>query len=220
VVAVGIGGSLLGYRFLDPVAAIVIGYLILRMGVMFTHDAMRELVDTGLSKEEVTRIRATLMATAGVVDLHELRTRRMAHQVLVDAHIKVDPRISVSEGHHIAETARKQLLAAHPEVMDVLAHVDVEDDFGPDASMVDLPDRETLLNHLRKLLGSELDVALPLFEKTTLHYLGNRVEAEIFLTRDICLDTAKALRLQHALAARLVNDPYFSAVSLNCRVES
>lgn len=216
VVAVGLGGSLLGYRFLDPVAAIIVGFMILRMGLAFARDAIRELVDTALTDEEVERIRSTLRDTSGVIGLHELRTRRMAHKVLADAHIQVDARISVSEGHRIAETARKRVLSKHPEVLDVLVHVDAEEDQdhkGP-VTTVELPEREDLLVHLRGLLGADL----PQFEKTLLHYLGNRVEAEIFLPPEQCLDTAWLRCVEDGLAERLVGDPYFSAVSLNCRV--
>jgi len=216
VVAVGLGGALLGYRFLDPVAAIIVGFMILRMGLTFTYEAMRELVDTALSDDEVERIRTTLRDTSGVLGLHELRTRRMAHQVLADAHIQVDARISVSEGHRIAETARNRVLAKHPEVLDVLVHVDAEEDFaGPQATpAVELPDREALLEHLAALLGIEL----PQFEKTLLHYLGNRVEAEIFLPQSICLDPDQVVRVEKRLSESLPGDPYFSAVSLNYRI--
>ena len=216
VVAVGLGGSLMGYRFLDPVAAIIVGFMILRMGLKFTYDAVQELVDTALTDEEVGRIRATLKGTSGVLGLHELRTRRMAHQVLADAHIQVDARISVSEGHRIAEMARKRVLSAHPEVLDVLVHVDAEEDLHPESREVesDLPEREALLKHLRGLLG----VDVPQFEKTLFHYLGNHIEAEVFLPQEICMDASRILRIETILAERLPSDPYFIAISLNCRV--
>ncbi|MFA7279524.1 MAG: cation diffusion facilitator family transporter [Sterolibacterium sp.] len=216
VVAVGLGGSLLGYRFLDPVAAIIVGFMILRMGLKFTYEATQELVDTALSDEEVGRIRKTLRETSGVLGLHELRTRRMAHRVLADAHIQVDARISVSEGHRIAEMARQRVLAMHPEVLDVLVHVDAEDDIvpGQPAGDIELPDREQLLAHLRGLLGLDL----PQFEKTLLHYLGNRVEAEIFLPQQLCFDPAQIVLVEKRLAELLPDDPYFTAVSLNCRI--
>lgn len=216
VVAVGIGGSLLGYRFLDPVAAIIVGFMILRMGLKFSYEAIRELVDTALSDEEVERIRATLRETSGVLGLHELRTRRMAHQVLADAHIQVDARISVSEGHRIAETARARVLATHPEVLDVLVHVDAEEDTdaGLRTKEIELPEREALLDHLRTLLGVEL----PHIEKTLLHYLGNRVEAEVFLPQEMCFDPDSVVRIERHLAQNLAGDPYFSAVSINCRI--
>ncbi|MDP1652193.1 MAG: cation diffusion facilitator family transporter [Rhodocyclaceae bacterium] len=128
VVAVGVGGALLGFPFADGVAAIVVGGMIIKTGFGFAWEAMRELIDTGLSAEDVAAIRATLAETPGVVDLHELRTRRMAHQVLVDVHVQVDGNITVAAGHEIGEQARSRVLAAHPEVLDVLIHLDPEND--------------------------------------------------------------------------------------------
>lgn len=128
VVAVGIGGSLLGWRFLDLLAAVLVGFMILKMGIEFAWEALRELVDTGLSEEEVTAIRATLADTPGVIDLHDLRTRRMANRVLVDVHLQVDGSITVAAGHEIGENARRRVLVAHHEVLDVLVHLDVEND--------------------------------------------------------------------------------------------
>lgn len=82
---------------------------------MFSWDAVQELIDTGLSAEEVASIRQVIVDTPGVGSLHELRTRRMAHRSLVDAHVCVDARISVSEGHRIAEMTRKRVLDSHPQ---------------------------------------------------------------------------------------------------------
>jgi cation diffusion facilitator family transporter len=128
VVAAGVGGALLGFPIADGVAAIVVGGMIIRAGIGFAWEAIRELIDTGLSADDVAAIRTTLAETPGVVDLHELRTRRMAHQVLVDVHVQVDGNITVAAGHEIGEQARKRVLAEHPEVLDVLIHLDPEND--------------------------------------------------------------------------------------------
>lgn len=210
VVAAGIGGALLGFNFADAVAAIIVGGMIVKAGAQFAWDAIRELIDTGLSPEEVAAIRASIAATPGVLSMHELRTRRMAHQVLVDAHVQVNPRISVSEGHRVAETARRRVLASHPEVLDVLVHVDAENDLMGNAA-AELPDRITLLAHLRSLLGTDP----PGFERTLLHYLGNRVEAEVFLPPGFA-DAALQQRLRDSLA----DDPWFSAIRLNETLDS
>jgi len=45
-----------------------------------------------------------------------------------NAHILVDPRISISEGHSIAEIARSRVLETHEMVSNVLVHVEPEDD--------------------------------------------------------------------------------------------
>src|SRR5512143_3679036 len=66
VVIIGIVGNLLGYTFLDLVAAAVVGGMIAHMGAKFAFEALAELVDTGLSAEEVEAIRQSLLSTPGV----------------------------------------------------------------------------------------------------------------------------------------------------------
>lgn len=175
VVVVGIGGALLGWTFLDLLAAALMGFMILRMGAQLARDAISELIDTGLDDVRLDALRATLLATPGVRGLHELRTRRMAHQVLLDAHVQVDPRISVSEGHRIAETARRQVLRMHPDVLDVLVHIDPEDDMEPDDTAVSLPGREDVLRWIEPFFVRGHRPAT-----LVLHYVANRVELELF----------------------------------------
>ena len=189
VVMVGIGGNLLGYTFLDLVAAGVVGVMIAHMGVKFAIDALSELIDTGLEEEEVNAIRITLLSAPGVRGLHELRTRKMADHALVDAHIIVDPKISVSEGHYIAETARLAVLHKH-HVMDVMVHIDPEDDALAKPN-IHLPSRDLLLGHLTTRLDT---AALPI-TRSVLHYLDGKVDAELFIDAKYCQDTRKVSSL-------------------------
>ena len=204
VVVVGIIGNLLGYTFLDLVAAGVVGVMIAYMGIQFARDALLELVDTGLDEAEVRAIRNTLKAVPGVIGLHDLRTRKMADNALVDAHIMVDPKISVSEGHYIAEAARGAVLKGH-HVMDVMVHIDPEDDAlaRPNAH---LPQRHLLLSHLYSRLGE----SLPASTRIVLHYLNGKVEAEILLDAPIDLTG-----LQHKCSALTTDDPYFRQITLH-----
>ena len=209
VVMVGIGGNLLGFTFLDLVAAAVVGGMIAHMGAKFAFEALSELVDTGLDEEEVAAIRKTLLATPGVLSMHELRTRKMADNALVDAHIIVDPRISVSEGHFIAESARVAVLKNH-HVLDVMVHIDPEDDAlaKPNAH---LPSRALLLNHLSQKLG---DAMLPI-SRSVLHYLDGKVEVELFLDAVHCQDQAKITALTKRCAELTIDDEYFRDIKLN-----
>lgn len=213
VVALGIGGNLLGFIYADSVAAIVVGFMIVRMGIVFAWDAFQELIDAGLSVEEVESIRQTLIDTPGVESLHELRTRRMAHRALVDAHILVNPRISVSEGHSIAERARARVLKSHAAVTDVLVHVDPEDDTEHDANAQRMPGRDELLIHLLPLLKD-----LPEPVRVVFHYIGGKAEAEVFLPHGFFENGAALAEAQRHIAQRLAQHPYFSVVSLNCTV--
>jgi cation diffusion facilitator family transporter len=175
VVIVGVAGNLMGFTFLDLVAAAVVGVMIAHMGGKLAIEAMAELIDTGLEAEEVDAIRQTLLNTPGVRSLHELRTRKMADNALVDAHIIVDPKVSVSEGHYIAEAARIAVLKNH-HVMDVMVHIDPEDDMKSKPN-VHLPSRPALLALLSKCMG-EMDMENT---RVVFHYLDGKVDAEIYL---------------------------------------
>ena len=188
VVIVGVAGNLLGYTFLDLVAAAVVGVMIAHMGGKLALEAMAELVDTGLDAEEVEAIRQTLLNIHGVRGLHELRTRKMADNALVDAHIMVDPKISVSEGHYIAESARHAVLKKH-HVLDVMVHIDPEDDMQakPNAH---LPNRPSLLAHLAERLGMP-DLR---DKRVVFHYLDGKVDAEIYLAGQQSAEGADTLQ--------------------------
>lgn len=211
VVVVGIGGALLGWSFLDLLAAALMGFMILRMGAQLGWEALQELIDTGLDAESVESIRNTVLSTPGVLGLHELRTRRMAHQALVDAHVQVDPRISVSEGHRIAEAVRAAVLAAHGEVLDVLVHVDPEEDGG--AALPALPPRADLISLLQPALNE-----LPSPQRIVLHYLGGQVEVELFFDQAFFSDPKSLEHAESLLAECLRAYPQFRSVSLNCLV--
>jgi cation diffusion facilitator family transporter len=211
VVAAGIGGALAGFPFADALAAIIVGGMIIKSGLDFAWTAILELIDTGLAAEEVDGIRATIEATPGVCGLHDLRTRRMAHQALVDAHIQVSPRISVSEGHHIAEAARLRVLDNYPKVFDVLVHIDTENDLDPSLPGGKPPGRDVLMGRLESILGEDLTQ----FEKIVLHFFGQQMEAEVFLPAWMVQDREYLARLEARLAKRLPEDEWFSSITLN-----
>ena len=210
VVAIGIAANMLGFIYADAVAAIVVGFMIVRMGFVFAWEAFQELIDAGLSFEEVASIRQTLMDTQGVQNVHDLRTRKMAHRVLVDAHILVDSKISVSEGHSIAERARKRVIDSHESVNNVLVHVDNEDDagFGEDLPM-EFPSREELLTSLASVLDG-----MPAPQQVTFHYLAGKVEADVLMPYDALKTKAAITKANQLIADRLTGHAFFSQVRL------
>ena len=123
VVGIGIIGNLAGYPILDPIAALIVGFMVTRMGWGFSWDAMHDLMDRAVDEQEVQAIRATLLETPGVSGVHDVRTRKMGDMVVVDAHIEVDATLSVEAGHDIAVDARQRVLRRH-RVLNLMTHVD------------------------------------------------------------------------------------------------
>ena len=123
VVGLGIVGNLLGYPILDPIAALIVGFMIVRMGWKFGWDALHDLVDRSADDDEVQAIRRTLSETPGVIGVHDVRTRKMGDMIVVDAHIEVDALITVEAGHDISVAARERVMQRH-RVLNLMTHGD------------------------------------------------------------------------------------------------
>lgn len=123
VVAVGIGGNLLGWPLLDPVAALIVGLMVGKMGWEFLWDALHDLTDRAATEEETSAIEQEIRAVPGVLGVHDLRTRRTGDMILVDVHLEIDGDLTVREGHAIADEVHTRVMARHP-VLNVLTHVD------------------------------------------------------------------------------------------------
>ncbi|KVW61727.1 cation diffusion facilitator family transporter [Burkholderia ubonensis] len=200
VVAIGIVGSLAGVRLLDPIAAAIVGFMVARMGWTFGYDALQDLSDRALDETDTAEIRTLLAATPGVRDVHDLRTRKMGDSALVDAHILVDPMISVSEGHYIAETARARVLSDR-RVLDALIHVDPENDAARRPALA-LPPRGEIAARLEAELARRGLRA----DTVNLHYLSTGLEIDVTLAADphasADADAALAERLDVGALAR------------------
>ncbi|MED5408686.1 MAG: cation diffusion facilitator family transporter [Pseudomonadota bacterium] len=183
-VIVGVVGVMAGIPWADAVAAIVVAILIMVVAVRIGLEGADELIDAAVDPELELRIRAQIMTVEGILDTHELRTRRMGPKILADVHIRVDPRITVSEGHRIGDEVISRLKNTFVELDDVVVHVDPEDDTQA-LPTVFLPLRPVIEEKVSKCL-SDLQVELgsgpslrPL--NLVLHYLNGKYHLEIWL---------------------------------------
>jgi cation diffusion facilitator family transporter len=123
VVGVGIIGNLMGYPILDPIAAALVGFMVTKMGWGFAWGSLHDLMDRSADDAEVQAIRQTLVETPGISNVHDLRTRKMGDMIVVDAHLEVDAKLTVEQGHDIAVAARDRVLQRH-RVLNLMTHVD------------------------------------------------------------------------------------------------
>jgi cation diffusion facilitator family transporter len=123
VVGIGIVGNLAGYPILDPIAALIVGLMVSKMGWSFGWDALHDLMDRSIDEQEAAAIRGTIMETDGVRGVHGLRTRKMGDMIVVDVHLELDADMTVEGAHDIALAARLRVMQRH-RVLNVMTHVD------------------------------------------------------------------------------------------------
>lgn len=176
IVSIGVIGSFAGYKYLDPLAACVVGFMIIKMGLKYAWDSTRELIDTGVSPKKVAHIKKVINQVDGVLKIHQLRNRMMGQNVLVDVHILVSPLISVSEGHFIAQRVHGDLMKQISQIKDVTVHVDPEDDelISPSEQS---PNRTTIENTLLNAWKCDF----PGIQSWVLHYLDGTITIDLII---------------------------------------
>lgn len=199
VVLIGIAGAQMGLPILDPIAAIIVALMISKIGYDLGYRSLQELVDTSLDPETVNAIKEKILGNEEVLAMHMLRTRRMGHTALVDVHILVQPKLSVSEGHYISDTVEKVLIESFDEINDVTVHIDPEDDENQnedESSCHILPPRSELIINLHEAWTKISE--LKAIDDITLHYLDGKVsvEASIPLSSLNSLNDADSIKVK------------------------
>lgn len=127
----GIAGAIfLGDKFviLDPITGCVISIFILVMAVKMSVPAIKELLDVSLPDEVEEKIEATAKSVKGVVDLHELKTRREGPGIIMEGHLVLDSEISLKEAHDISKKVEESLRKKFGPETQISLHLEPEDD--------------------------------------------------------------------------------------------
>lgn len=177
IVLIGISGAIFGMPLLDSLAALIIGGMIMKMGVNYGIDSLKELIDTGVENNKIQIIENSIKNIDGVEKTHCFRNRMMGKDIYIDVHIIVTSYISVSEGHHIAQQVHKKLLSEFPEIKDVTIHVDPEDDEVASPS-INLPSRQALEKNLIDCWQKKF----PQISNVTIHYVNGKLIFDIFIS--------------------------------------
>lgn len=189
VVLVGVAGSLMGLPYLDAFAAVGVALMIGHIGWTQAWSSLRELVDTGMEPKTAAALKRIIGNVEGVRGVHMLRSRRMGGMYLVDVHIVVDERLSVSEGHKISEYVRLKLIDSHEDISNALVHIDPEDD-SLAVLCADLPLRREVLADLRRVWAEVLDASE--LDRAVLHYLNGQVHVDLVRSMQAADEQAQA----------------------------
>ncbi|MCI9129800.1 MAG: cation transporter [Eggerthellaceae bacterium] len=121
-VTVGLVLVACGFPAADPIMALVVTVFILISAVGVFRRALRTLSDH--SRIDADDIRHRAEAVDGVRQIHRVRTRGTESEVYVDLHLLVAPEMTVADAHGIGDKIERAVKRAHPEVQEVLVHIE------------------------------------------------------------------------------------------------
>lgn len=146
-VLAGFGLVWLGFDRADPLVALIVSGVILKIGIDTIRENIPALVDRApLDEADISEVVA---GVEGVESFHRIRSRGPVDSVAIDLHIRVAPHLSMQDANAIADEVRRRLLAL-PGVSDVTVHAEAQRD----------PDSSADLYTASKLAAQELGIAL------------------------------------------------------------
>jgi cation diffusion facilitator family transporter len=114
-----------GYHWIDPLVAIGVALLIVRIGWDLTRYAGHQLMDVSLPAAEIATIEVALRAHRGILEYHRLRTRKSGSDRHVDVHLVLPGSMPLSQAHDIAAEIETTVAALFPRTY-VVTHLDPE----------------------------------------------------------------------------------------------
>ena len=121
---VGIGGAMLGFKILEPLASIVVALFVCKVGYDILKNAVNELMDVSIDETYENEIKKIAQLTEGVMNLGSLRTRKHGASAYVDLVICVDGKLAVTSGHDIATNLEKKIQNDINIVKGITVHVE------------------------------------------------------------------------------------------------
>jgi cation diffusion facilitator family transporter len=119
VVALGIFGALLGFKSFDPIAAMFVGIIIMKISFDIFHEAYTGLMDVALSQEEKESIRTLVNQVEGINKIAFLEGRRMGQKLWIDLSVVIPSTLSVHQGYNISSKIRELILLHLENIEDI-----------------------------------------------------------------------------------------------------
>lgn len=126
---VGIGGAIIlgnNWTILDPIASCCISIAIIIIAVKMALPSLSELLESSLPEDVENKIVETALQIDGVIDIHELKTRRNGISYIIDAHITVASTLSIVQAHDIANNVEDALRTKFGSETQINIHMEPE----------------------------------------------------------------------------------------------
>jgi len=120
---IGIGGAMLGWHIMDPLAALVICLLITKVAFDLTKNALDQMLDKAAPPEVVKHLQELIAAETEIICVDDLKTRQHGSKLYVDVEISVAQDLSLTEAHDIAERLHDIIEADNNMVKHCMVHV-------------------------------------------------------------------------------------------------
>lgn len=127
---VGIGAALFGDHFHvpftqygDPIAGIVVSIFVAKLAYEMGHEAVHTLMERNLPQERLNEFIRIVETISEIKRIDRIRAREHGHYVIVDLRVSIHNQKTIQEGHDIIREIKRRIMEEHPDVEEVLVHL-------------------------------------------------------------------------------------------------
>ena len=113
-----------GYPHGDQLGAIVVGIMIILVGVKVIGNCINEFAERAVDVKTVEQIQKIIESEEHIRHWHKLRTRSVGREIFLDLHILVNPELTITEAHEIADSLEHTLYEQMPQPVNVMVHIE------------------------------------------------------------------------------------------------
>lgn len=128
--SIGIGVSLIGEVFSipyteygDPVAGIIVSYLVIRLGIKMGRESIDILMDKNITNEQLEELSSIIYSVPNVKRVDSIRARELGNAIIVDVKVSVPNNLTVQEGHDVSREVKNTIMERMNLVADVMVHL-------------------------------------------------------------------------------------------------
>lgn len=120
---IGIIGARMGYSIFDPIAGFIVAIIVIKVGIELLIQGYNELMDSSIEKSELYNLADRIISHKGIINVNQIKARKHGSKVYFDVKICVNSKLTVEEGHNIAEEVEKTIYSNVENTKDVIVHV-------------------------------------------------------------------------------------------------
>lgn len=121
---IGIGGAMLGFKILDPIATIIVAIVVVKVGINILKSSCDELMDSSISKEDIREIKLLIDNNENVYGIKDFKSRKYGSVAYIDMSIFIDKSKTLEEAHDIADNLEHSIISNLNYIKEINIHTE------------------------------------------------------------------------------------------------
>lgn len=121
---IGIGGAMLGFKILDPIASIIVAIVVIKVGIDILKSSCDELMDSSISKEDIREIKSLIDNNKKIYGIKDFKSRKYGSIAYIDMSIFIDKSKTLEEAHDIADNLEHSIISNLNYIKEINIHTE------------------------------------------------------------------------------------------------